>query len=158
MNLSNMRTGTGRVIPFIFALGAVFIAWGFAAHADEAAVWRKYAAGMKSEAAQTREVAAGVASGLARADMENEIVSSLTAKAKTYLRRGDDFTAAADRAMEAEKYERAYRLYNTAKVYFMGSATAGLNAKSVLRGIEGPRNKPAGTENGKRYTTKEAVK
>lgn len=116
------------------------------------------AAAMKAEAADAREVAAGVVRTLANADRRNSLVVDLISQAESYLGRGDDFTAAADSAMGEEKYERAYRLYSTAKLYFTGSATAGLNAKSVLHGIEGPRNKPAGTENGKLYTTQEAIK
>lgn len=158
MSLSNTKTGTEWLLVLIIALAAAYMAWDSPAWADEAAFWRNNAAVVKAEAARAREVAAGVASGLAHADRGNEIVRDLISQAESYLDRGDDFTAAADSSMEEEKYERAYRLYSTAKIYFTGSATAGLNAKSVLRGIEGPRNKPAGTGNGKLYTTEEAIK
>lgn len=156
MKLSIIKTGTGRVLCFVFTL-AVLIAGSFTAHADEASVWRKYAADMKSEAADARKVAAGVIGTLPPPPGRNELVRDLISQAESYLGRGDDFADAADRAMDAEKYQRAYRLYNTAKVYFTGSAAAGLNAKSVLHGIEGPRNKPTGTGNGDLYTTQEAI-
>ena len=158
MSLSNTKTGTEWLLVLIIVLAAAYIAWDSPARADEAAFWRNNAAVVKAEAARVREVAAGVVSGLASADRGNEIVRDLISQAESYLDRGDDFTAAADSSMEEERYERAYRLYSTAKIYFTGSATAGLNAKSVLHSIEGPRNKPAGTENGKLYTTEEAIK
>jgi hypothetical protein len=158
MSLLNTRIRTKRLLFLAFALAAVFATGDSPARADEASFWRNNAVVMKAEAARAREVAAGVASGLAHADRGNELVRDLAAQSESLLQRGEDFTAAADSSMEEEKYERAYRLYSTAKLYFTGSATAGLNAKSVLHSIEGPRNKPAGTENGKLYTTKEAVK
>ena len=158
MSLSYTKSGTIRLICLVFALAAVYATGVSQAWADEAGFWRNNASVMKAEAARAREVAAGVSSGLAHADRRNEIVRDLISQAESYLDRGDDFTAAADSSMEEEKYERAYRLYSTAKLYYTGSATAGLNAKSVLHGIEGPRNKPAGTENGKLYSTEEIVK
>ena len=158
MSLSNIKNGAGRLLFLAFALAAVYAAGASQARADEAAFWRNNASVMKSEAGEAREVAAGVASGLAHADRGNEIVSGLISQAESYLDRGDDFTAAADSSMEEGKYERAYRLYSTAKLYYTGSATAGLNAKSVLHGIAGPRSEPAGTENGKLYTSEEIVK
>ncbi len=158
MSLSNTKSGTIRLACLVFALAAVYAAGALQAGADEADFWRNNASVMKSEAAEAREVAAAVSSGLANADRRNEIVRDLISQAESYLDRGDDFTAAADSSMEEGKYERAYRLYSTAKLYYTGSATAGLNAKSVLHSIEGPRNKPAGAENGKLYTTEEIVK
>ncbi len=158
MSLSNTKSGTIRLICLVFALAAVYAAGALQAGADESDFWRNNASVMKSESAEAREVAAGVSSGLVHADRRNEIVSGLISQAESYLDRGDDFTAAADSSMEEEKYERAYRLYSTAKIYYTGSASAGLNAKSVLHSIEGPRNKPAATENRKLYTTEEIVK
>lgn len=156
MKLSIIKTGTGRVLCFVFTL-AVLIAGSFTAHADEASVWRKYAADMKSEAADARKVAAGVIGTLPAPPEGDELVRDLVSQAKSYLGRGDDFADAADRAMDVEKYQRAYRLYNTAKVYFTGSATAGLNAKSIIHSLDGPGGRPATPGNGDLYTTQEAI-
>src|SRR5690606_17662556 len=131
MSLSNTKSGTIRLACLVFALAAIYTAGALQAGADEADFWRNNASVMKSEVTEAREVAAGVSSGLAHVDRRNEIVSGLISQAESYLDRGDDFTAAADSSMEEGKYERAYRLYSTAKLYYTGSATAGLNAKSV---------------------------
>ncbi len=133
MSLIKIRITKTGVLHSMFILAALFFISGARASADEAAVWKGYAESLREEAAGNREIVTGVTASLADSGGEgSEFAKTLALESGIFLDRGDSMIASGDKAAEEGDYQKAYRRYHTANLYYKKAAAAGLNAKSVL--------------------------
>jgi len=132
MSLIKIRITKTGVLHSMFILAALFFISGARASADEAAVWKGYAESLREEAAGNREIVTGVAASLANSGEGSEFAKTLAIESEIFLDRGDSMIASGDKAAEEGDYQKAYRRYHTANLYYKKAAAAGLNAKSVL--------------------------
>lgn len=133
MSPAKIQTTKTAVLYLTFMLAAVFFISGARALADEAAVWKGYAESLRQEAIGNREIVTGVTASLLNSgDKGSEFAKTLAIESAIFLDRGDAMIVSGDKAAEEGDYQRAYRRYHTANLYYKKAAAAGLNAKSVL--------------------------
>ena len=133
MSLTKIRITKLAVLHSVFILAALFFISAPGVSADEAAVWKGYAESLRVEALGNREIVTGVTASLADSGGNgSEFAKTLAIESSIFLDRGDSMIASGDKAAEEGDYQKAYRRYHTANLYYKKAAAAGLNAKSVL--------------------------